>query len=221
MSDKRANPALWRLYVITDEQLSRGRTHAEIARAAVQGGADVIQLRDKTVSSKTLFETALAIRQLTKDAGVAFIVNDRLDIALAVDADGLHIGQQDLPAPAARKLLGPDKILGVSATNPAEAIRAETQGADYIGVGPIFEARTTKADAGEPRGLRLLQKIRRKCSVPITAIGGIKHDNAARAILAGADNLAVISAIVSADDIAAACRDMLKVIENGFRNKSL
>jgi len=122
----------WYLYVITDEQLSKGRSHVEIARAAIAGGADVIQLRDKTASSRKLYEDALAIRKITRDAHVIFIVNDRLDIALAVEADGVHVGQKDVPASVARQLIGENKILGVSAETVEEAIQAEKDGADAI-----------------------------------------------------------------------------------------
>jgi thiamine-phosphate pyrophosphorylase len=204
----------WYLYVITDEQLSKGRSHVEIARAAIAGGADVIQLRDKTASSRKLYEDALAIRKITRDAHVIFIVNDRLDIALAVEADGVHVGQKDVPASVARQLIGENKILGVSAETVEEAIQAEKDGADYLGVGPIFEARSTKPDAGEPMGLVLLREVHQKCSEPIFAIGGINKYNASDTIRAGADGIAVISAIVSAEDITAASRELREIVVN-------
>lgn len=202
----------WHLYVITDEVLSRGRSHVEIAKAAIAGGADVIQLRDKTASSRKLYEAALKIRQLTHNSGITFIVNDRLDIALASDADGLHVGQDDLPATAARKLLKPSMILGVSAIILEEAVQAEKDGADYLGVGPVFEARGTKNDAGEPLGLELIVKVRQKCSIPIVAIGGINDSNVSEVVRAGAHSVAVISAIVSSEDIAKATTDLKKII---------
>jgi len=209
--------SLWRLYIITDEELSGGRSHIEIAKAAIAGGADVIQLRDKKADSHSLYEAALQIRKMTREGGVQFIVNDRLDIALATNADGLHVGQDDLPALLARKFLRPDKILGVSARTIAEAIQAEKNGADYLGVGPVFEARGTKADAGDPRGLQLIKNIRDSCSLPIVAIGGINHENISRVIEAGAQCAAVISAVVSTSDITAAThslRDQIKKIVN-------
>jgi thiamine-phosphate pyrophosphorylase len=190
--DKSALAKNWPLYVITDENLSHGRSHIAIAHAVLAGGADVIQLRDKTASSLKFYETALAIRHLTREAGVIFIINDRLDIALAVDADGLHVGQKDLPAPIARRLLGPQKILGVSAETLTEALQAEKDGADYLGVGPVFEARGTKPDAGEPLGLELISIIRQNSPLPIIAIGGINPQNVAPTIWAGADGVAVI-----------------------------
>jgi thiamine-phosphate pyrophosphorylase len=211
-SKLRRKSALWRLCVIADELLSGGRTHLDIARAAIAGGADVIQLRDKTASSRQLLAAALDLRRLTAEIGVAFIVNDRLDIALASDADGLHVGQDDIPAAVARNLLGPNKILGVSARSLDEALRAEQDGADYLGVGPIFEARATKNDAGEPLGLDLLRQVRKTCRIPILAIGGIDRTNVAAVIRAGATGVAIISAIIAAPDVTAAtrtCRDLI------------
>jgi thiamine-phosphate pyrophosphorylase len=198
----------WRLYVITDEELSHGRSHVEIAKAAILGGADVIQLRDKRAGSRNLYETALQIRKLTNEVGVQFIVNDRLDIALAVNADGLHVGQDDLPTAVAREYLGPRKILGVSIRTVEEALLAEKDGADYLGAGPVFEARSTKADAGEPRGIQLIRNICSKIALPIVAIGGINHENISSVIEAGAQCAAVISAVVSAQNIADATRSL-------------
>lgn len=212
LMDLRKATETWRLYVITDEVLSQGRSHTEIAKAAVNGGADVIQLRDKTASTGKLYEAALEIRRLTKNNGVPFIVNDRLDIALATDADGVHVGQADLPASIARRILGPDKILGVSARSLEEAMQAEKDGADYLGVGPIFEARSSKPDAGEPAGLALIKSVRQSCQKPIVAIGGINHANAADVIRAGAHCISAISAVVSAEDIAKAAQTLKQII---------
>ena len=209
----RVSPGRWRLHVITDAEASRGRTHLQVAEAAIAGGADVLQLRDKNASTGRLYREALQLRRITRDAKVPFIVNDRLDIALAVDADGLHVGQSDLPASVARKLLGPGKILGVSAETVEEAVQAEKDGADYLGVGPVFEARGTKPDAGEPVGVDRIARIRRHCRLPIVAIGGINADNARQVREAGADGAAVISAIVSADDISLAARRLKRILE--------
>ena len=139
---------------------------------------------------------ALQLRKLTREAKVPFIVNDRLDIALAADADGVHVGQADLPASVVREIMGPGKILGVSVDTVEEAILAEKDGADYLGVGPVFEARGTKPDAGEPLGVDRIARIRRHCRLPIVAIGGIDAENARKVREAGADAAAVISAIV-------------------------
>jgi thiamine-phosphate diphosphorylase len=209
----------WKLYIITDKELSKGRSHLKIAEAAIKGGADVIQLRDKTASSRKLFEIAIQIRKITQRAGVQFIVNDRLDIALAVNADGLHVGQDDLPTTVARKLLGPDKILGASAKSIEEAIRAEKNGADYLGLGPIFEARRTKADAGIPLGLQLIKDIHERCSLPIVAIGGINQTNISSVIEAGAQCAAVISAVVSAPEITNATQSLKDQIERVVQNQ--
>ena len=210
----RISPARWRLYVITDEPLGRGRSHIEIAEAAIRGGADVIQLRDKTAPGGRLYRVALELRKLTREANVAFLVNDRLDVALAADADGVHLGQEDLPASAARKILGPVKILGISAETVEEAVLAEKEGADSLGVGPVFEARGTKADAGEPAGPDLIARIRSHTRLPIVAIGGIHAGNARMVREAGAEAAAVISAVVAADDIAEAARRLKRLLDD-------
>jgi thiamine-phosphate pyrophosphorylase len=209
----RISPGLWRLYVITDEKVSRGRSHLQIAEGAILGGADVLQLRDKEASSGLLYRVALRLREITREAKVPFIVNDRLDIALAADADGVHVGQADLPASVVRGLMGPGKILGVSVDTEEEAILAEKDGADYLGVGPVFEARGTKPDAGEPLGVDRIARIRRHCRLPIVAIGGIDADNARGVLEAGADAAAVISAIAAADNIAHAARRLKRILE--------
>ncbi len=211
--NKRKTIASWNLYVITDENLSKGRSHLEIAKSVIAGGAEVIQLRDKTASSKKLYHIGLDLRKLTRENQVSFIVNDRLDIALAVDADGLHIGQSDLPVHIARQLMGHDKILGVSASSLQEALAAEKHGADYLGVGPIFEARGTKADAGVPLHLSLISEIQKNSKLPQVAIGGINSQNVPEVIKAGALAVAVISAIVAQEDIQMATRQLRKIIQ--------
>ncbi len=208
----RISPGLWRLHVLTDRKASRGRSHLQVAEAAIAGGADVLQLRDKEASSGELYLEALQLRKLTREAKVPFIVNDRLDIALAVDADGVHVGQSDLPASVVRGIMGPGKILGVSVGTVEEAIQAEKDGADYLGVGPVFEARGTKPDTGDPLGIDRIALIRRRCRLPIVAIGGIDADNAGKVREAGADGAAVISAIVSADDIEQAARRVKRLL---------
>ncbi|MHB1024472.1 MAG: thiamine phosphate synthase [Desulfobacteria bacterium] len=209
----RISSGLWRLHVLTDRKASRGRSHLQVAEAAIAGGADVLQLRDKEASSGELYREALQLRKLTREAKVPFIVNDRLDIALAVDADGVHVGQSDLPASVVRGIMGPGKILGVSVVTVEEAIRAERDGADYLGVGPVFEARGTKPDTVEPLGVDCIARIRRHCRLPIVAIGGINAENARKVRDAGADAVAVISAIVSADDILRAASRLKRILE--------
>jgi thiamine-phosphate pyrophosphorylase len=195
------------LHVLSDEGLSRGRPHVEVMREAIMGGATVIQLRDKTSSTRRLIEIGRTLRALTRAAGVTFIVNDRADVAFAVDADGVHVGQDDLPATEARRIVGPRKIVGVSASHVAEAIQAERDGADYIGAGTIY-ATGSKSDAGAPIGVEGLAQIARAVSIPVVAIGGIKASNAMACIAAGAVGVAVISAVVSADDVRQAAREL-------------
>ena len=213
----RISPGLWRLYVVTDPKASRGRSDLQVAEAAIAGGADVLQLRDKDAPGGRLYRVALQLRKLTRDAGIPFIVNDRLDIALAAGADGVHVGQTDLPASVVREIIGPARILGVSVDTVEEAVQAERDGADYLGVGPVFEARGTKPDAGRPLGVDRIARIRRHCGLPIVAIGGINAENVRAVREAGADAAAVISAIVSADDIAQAARRMKRILDDACR----
>ncbi|HON40641.1 MAG TPA: thiamine phosphate synthase [Methanoculleus sp.] len=195
------------LYVITDETVGRGRSHAELATQAVDGGADVIQLRDKRLPAPDLLEAATAIRKITRDSGALFIVNDHLDLALRVGADGVHLGAADIPLPEARSLSPPGFIIGASVGSVAGALRAEAAGADYVALSPTF-ATGSKSDAGPGFGLFVLSAIRAAVSVPLIAIGGINAGNVADVIAAGADGVAVISAVVGEDDVTAAARDL-------------
>ncbi len=210
--------AKYDLYVITDEGLSKGLTHTEIARKAIEGGADAIQLRDKRLSDKALMRCALEIRELTRNAGVLFIVNDRLDVALASHADGVHLGQGDMPARDARPLCPPGFIIGVSAGTPEEAARAERDGADYVGLGPICKT-GSKDDAGPACGFGVITRVKNLISIPVVVIGGMGPGNAKQAILAGADGIAVISAVVSQDDVAGAARRLKAIIEEAKHRK--
>ena len=200
----------WTLYVITDRRW--GRSHLEVARAAIEGGATAIQLRDKEATTRELIEAGLALRDLTRERKVAFIINDRVDVALAVDADGVHVGQDDMPATLARKLVGPDRVVGVSASTVEEALQAETDGADYISASPVFST-PTKPDAAPPTGLEGLRAIVEAVRIPVVAIGGINESNVEEVIRAGAAGVAVISAVVGAPDIAAAARRLRQRIE--------
>ena len=194
------------LYIISDTTLSRGRTHAEVAIAAIRGGARIIQLREKALSFEEACPIAREVRRIAADAGVTFIVNDSAELALAVDADGVHIGQGDMPLAEARRLLGDGRIIGVSTHGIEEALKAEDEGADYIGFGPMFK--TATKDSAEPKGCEGLMLIRDKVGIPIVAIGGINAANAARVMDSGADAVAVISAVVGADDIEEAAREI-------------
>lgn len=191
------------LCVITDAMLAPGRDHVAIARAALAGGADMIQLRDKAGDLRALLPQARAIQALCQFHGAIFIVNDRLDLTLAAGADGVHVGQEDLPSEAARPLLGPGRVLGVSTHSREQAEAARAAGADYIGFGPMFPT-GTKDTGYTPRGLEALREIRAAVQLPILAIGGITLENVADVIAAGATAPAVISAVVGAPDITAA-----------------
>jgi len=199
------------LYVVTDEELSRGFTHREIAEQAVRGGATVIQLRDKTKSARELFIIAQEIKAITRCAGACCIINDRLDIALGADADGVHLGQDDLPLTVARELAPSPFIIGISVSNVAQAQQAEQEGADYLAVSPVFET-GSKSDAGPGHGLKMLTEIVHAVHIPVIGIGGINHSNLHQLFQAGADGIAVISAVVSAKDIEAATRSMKEQI---------
>ena len=197
------------IYVITDEELFPGRTHAAIAKAALEGGATIIQLRDKHASDEYLIEAGREIRRLTSEAGALFIVNDRLEVALACNADGLHVGQSDRQASEVRPLLA-GKILGVSVLNTDQAAKAAEDGADYLGVGPIF-ATATKPDADPPTGLEAITDCKRASGgLPIVAIGGINESNIAEIARSGADSAAVISAVVCAQDMVTATRRLVE-----------
>ncbi|HEX9075012.1 MAG TPA: thiamine phosphate synthase, partial [Anaerolineae bacterium] len=165
------------LYLVTDANLSRGRSHREVVDAAILGGVTVVQYREKNANTRRMIEEALELRDLCHRHGVPFIVNDRVDVALAVEADGVHVGQEDMPASLARRLIGRDKILGVSAENIEQALAAQAEGADYIGASPIF-ATPTKPDAPQPMGVAGLLQVARACPLPIVAIGGLNASNA-------------------------------------------
>jgi thiamine-phosphate pyrophosphorylase len=205
------------LYVITDESVAGGLSHAEIAHRAIAGGADVIQLRDKACGSRELCRIGRVIREITRKTGTLFIVNDRLDVALACGADGIHLGQDDMRAGTARQIAPPGFIIGVSVGTLEEAVRAEQEGADYIALSPVFPT-TSKNDAGPGRGLETLREIRQNASIPVIAIGGINSGNMNDAIAAGADGIAVISAVVGSPDITAAARDLKEIIRKSKAN---
>jgi thiamine-phosphate pyrophosphorylase len=199
------------LYVITDEDIAGGLSHAEIARRALAGGADVIQLREKACGSGDLLRIGRIIREITRKTGALFIVNDRLDVALACNADGVHLGQDDMRAGVARQIAPHGFIIGVSVGTVEEAILAEREGADYLAISPVFPT-ASKYNAGPGHGLRVLQDIRQKVSIPIIAIGGINTGNVDDVIAAGADGVAVISAVVGSPDITAAARQLREMV---------
>jgi thiamine-phosphate pyrophosphorylase len=202
------------LHVLLDPEWTRGRNILTVARAAIDGGATMIQLRDKRASTRVLVEQGLALRQLTHERDVLFIVNDRIDVALAVDADGVHIGQDDdMPLQIARRLMSSGRILGVSAGNPAEAETAVAAKADYLSIGPIFST-YAKSNAGPAIGTQLLAELTTRYQTPIIGIGGITAQNASKILQAGAVGVAVITAVISAEDVTEAtkrfCRGEIK-----------
>ena len=199
------------LYVVTDENLANGKSHAEIARAAVAGGADIIQLRDKCKDARALYACAKEIREITRGKAL-FIVNDRLDIALAAHADGVHLGQSDLPVRVVRALSPPGFIIGLSVGSVEEARAGLAEDADYLAVSPVFDT-ASKSDAGAGHGIETIKEIRRAFpDAVIIGIGGLHASNARAVIEAGLDGIAVISAVVSAPDVTQAARDLKQVV---------
>ncbi|MFB0556450.1 MAG: thiamine phosphate synthase, partial [Dehalococcoidia bacterium] len=195
------------LYVILDRQALAGRDELEIAEQVIQGGAKVIQLRDKQSSKAELLPIAQKLKALCDKSGILFIINDYLDLVLAVAADGVHIGQRDLPLPIIRKELPIDKIVGCSVRTVSQAIKAQNEGADYIAVGSIFPT-PTKKDATVV-GVNRLKQIRQAVSSPLVAIGGINEDNIGEVMAAGADSVAVISAVLSKGDVKGAVQRLV------------
>jgi thiamine-phosphate pyrophosphorylase len=187
------------LYLVTDRDLSQGRATGNIVAAAVRGGVTCVQLREKQASTREFVAEARAIKTLlaTQERHIPLIINDRLDVALAVGADGVHLGQSDMELCDARRIAGANFIIGISAESVADAMAAAAAGADYLGISPVF-ATATKTDTLSPLGLEGIRAIRAAVSLPLVGIGGINQDNASAVLQAGADGVAVVSAIVSA-----------------------
>jgi thiamine-phosphate pyrophosphorylase len=201
-----------RFHVLTDTVLQCRLSHVELALLAIAGGADTIQFRQKDGATKEMIRAAEQIQALCKRAGVTFVVNDRVDVAIASHAHGVHLGQDDFPIPLARKLLGVEAIIGGSASSLEEARKCLLEGADYVGFGPVY-ATTSKEDAGSASGLGLLKQIVEAIPLPIIAIGGITRDNLPPVMRAGVHGIAVISAVCCQEDPkeAAKClRDLLE-----------
>jgi thiamine-phosphate pyrophosphorylase len=201
------------LYVVTDRQLTGGRPLPLVVEAALRGGACAFQLREKDLSPRELYPLALEIRQLTQMYGARILINDRVDVALAVGADGVHLTTTSLPASIARRVLGPGRLIGVSTHTVTEARAAADEGADFLVFGPVFYT-PSKAPYGEPVGLDALRVVRAAVNLPILAIGGVKKANLDQVLAAGADGIAVISAIISADDPMAASQDLLGTLRS-------
>jgi thiamine-phosphate pyrophosphorylase len=204
-----------RLHIITDTELQVRFSHVELAKMAISGGADTIQFRQKGGSTRELIETAKGMKKVCSNAGVTFIVNDRLDVALASDADGVHLGQNDFPIPLARKILGANKIFGGSAVTMDEALKCLEEGADYIGFGPVYPT-ASKEDAGPVAGLDLMKEVIDKIRLPLIAIGGVNKENAPEVIRLGAHGIAVISAVCCHKNPEQATRELFRALEGGM-----
>lgn len=200
------------LYLVTDQSLSKGRSVEWIVEQAVLGGVTMVQLREKDTSTLDFLNKAVALKKLLTPYGIPLIINDRLDIALAADADGLHIGQSDMPYHIARQILGYDKIIGLSVETIAQAEEANLLDVDYIGLSPVFST-NTKTDINTPLGLEGIATIASFSCHPMVAIGGINVENTPSILKAGAHGVAVVSAIVSADDVKAATQQLKEVIQ--------
>ncbi|AYG62786.1 thiamine phosphate synthase [Rhizobium jaguaris] len=199
------------LYLVLDPVLCAGIGMVETARAAVAGGATIVQLRDKHASTSHMIETGRALKQALAGTKARLVINDDVDAAIAIEADGLHIGQDDMDARAARRLIGPDMILGLSVETEALAAAIDPGIVDYAGIGPVF-ATPTKPDHKQPIGFAGLARMVDLCPVPSVAIGGLKAEHAADTLLAGADGLAVVSAICGTPDPQAAAADIARAI---------
>ena len=201
----------WSVYVITGPLTAPDRSVVDVVRAAIRGGATVVQLREKEATTRDMIELGRALLAVTRPAGVPLIVNDRLDVALAIEAEGLHVGMDDMPVATARRLLGPDLLLGYSPNSVAAARQGVREGADYLGIGDVYGT-GSKPDAGEPVGLEGLAAAARAVSIPVVAIGGVTVDNTLAAIRAGAAGVAVISAVMGVSDPGAAARRLRQAV---------
>jgi len=202
------------IYPVTCQELSEGRTNLEVLTAVLAGGAKIIQLREKHWDKKDLYELAMEFRKLTRSHGALLIINDHVDVALAAGADGVHLGQEDLPVGAARKI-APELIIGASSHNLSEALKAEEDGADYVNIGPIFPTKT-KANTVSFLGPEAIGEIGSQLNVPFTTMGGINPDNIDRVLAAGARHVAMITGITRAADIAARVRRLRKTITDYY-----
>ncbi|MEW6594025.1 MAG: thiamine phosphate synthase [Thermodesulfobacteriota bacterium] len=202
------------VYPVSCEKLAGGRSDLEWLDAVLDGGARIVQLRDKVADARTFYAKALAFREKTRAAGALFIVNDRLDIALLADADGVHLGNDDLPAEAVRRF-APNLLIGVSCNTEEQAATAEARGASYFNIGPLFPTRT-KEEAREYVGVEAIRRFSARSPLPFTVMGGIKFDHLPQLTAAGARRIAVVTALTEAPDIAAATREWIAAIRSGL-----
>jgi len=201
-------------HVLTDTVLQSRFSHAELTKLAIAGGADTIQFRQKIGTTRKMIEVARQLKHLCAEAGVTFLVNDRVDVAIAADADGVHLGQDDFPLPLARELLGGSRIIGGSAATLKEARKCLAEGVDYIGFGPVFPT-TSKADAGPVSGIELLKQVVEAVPLPVIAIGGIDAENTVEVIRSGTHGIAVISAVCCQENPEQATRALYKALQRG------
>lgn len=209
------NPLPAGIYCITAEDYSLGRSNIEVVKQWIKAGIKVIQYREKDKDMKLKYQECKIIRALTKEAGVTFIVNDDIDLAMMVKADGVHIGQDDFPLAAVRQLVGDKMIIGISTHSPEQAQEAVVSGADYIGVGPIFKT-STKKNVCQPVGLEYLKYVVKNISLPFVAIGGIKQSNVSEVAACGAKCIALVTEITQAQDMGAKISDLRKMLKNGI-----
>ncbi len=206
-------PEALRLYLVTDQDSLRGRPLADVVLAAVQGGVGCVQLREKSLATRDFVALALAVKDLLAPFAVPLVINDRIDVALACGAQGVHLGQFDMPVALARQLLPPGVFIGLSVENLDDVARAATQPVDYLGISPVY-ATPTKTDTATPWGLAGVRQVRALSGLPLVAIGGIHHGNAAEVLQAGADGLAVVSAICSAPDPKQAAQSFMDICKS-------
>lgn len=202
------------IYCLTAEKFSRGRSNIEVVKAMLDNGIKLVQYREKEKKSGVMLEECLAIRKMTREAGAAFIVNDHIDLAIMVEADGVHIGQEDFPVSAVRKLVGERMAIGLSTHAPEEAQKAVRDGADYIGVGPIFRT-FTKDDVVDPVGFEYLDYVAANVDIPFVAIGGIKEHNIGDVVRRGARCVALVTEIVEQENIGHKINDLRVAMQEG------
>ncbi|MFQ5824632.1 MAG: thiamine phosphate synthase [bacterium] len=202
----------WSLYAILDKEFIKGRSISTLAEDLIKGGAGVIQLRNKISETEEFYLEALKVKEVTQKHGIPLIINDRLDIAMAVKADGVHLGQKDLPLQVARSMIGEKMILGVSVHNLNEFYKAVEGGADYLGVGTIYPTNTK--DDLQIMGIKIVETLRSKTNLPLIAIGGITLENLAPIIQAGADGVAVISALLNVENVGSRAKEFVQQIRS-------
>ena len=202
----------WSLYLVTDPRLSERRSLLNMVEAAVKGGAGIVQYRDKESGTRKMVETAKSLCHVCHRLGACFLVNDRVDVALAVGADGVHVGQDDMPIDIARMLLGSGKLIGITVHNAEEIRQAEKEGADYLSLAPVY-ATSTKSDHQTPLGPEGVKRLAAMSHIPVLAIGGINHSNAAEVVRSGVQGICVVSAILSAEDPLSTARELYNLVK--------